>query len=109
MATVQSSLLIVSQKMPKGETQVVTNSILLKKNKPKIHIKEGRIIHFFNLIYFILEVKPENNMSELIQNLSKPSAYPAHGHYTVADSFEGIYTATYQPPGCFYSNPIYNR
>ncbi|XP_068910089.1 ETS translocation variant 5 isoform X2 [Tenebrio molitor] len=52
-------------------------------------------------------IKPENNMSDLIQNLNKPPTYP--GTYTPSETFEGVYTPTYQHGGCFYSNPIYNR
>lgn len=48
-------------------------------------------------------------MSETIHNLTKSTIYPNPGHYTVGETFEGIYTSTYQTSGCFYTNPIHSR
>ncbi|XP_022904845.1 ETS translocation variant 1-like [Onthophagus taurus] len=57
----------------------------------------------------INNVKPENNVSELIQNLSKTSYSHHHPVYQVGETFEGIYSASYQHTGCLYSANFYNR
>lgn len=57
----------------------------------------------------ISDRKQEAAVTDLISNLGKSSNYSSVTPYQMGEAYDGLYSASYQFPGCFYSSSPYYR
>lgn len=60
-------------------------------------------------VVHVSDRKQEATVTDLISNLGKASNYSTVSSYQMGEAYDGLYSASYQFPGCFYSSSPYYR